>query len=113
MARLNTWRTAGGEVRVRDLGDRHLLNILAMIERRTREAHEDALSSAVTASCMVFGEAASDMMDRDIEALEATDPDLAVMRDDRYWTLLCLAAKRGLVESGRVDLGRAVRDGYL
>lgn len=44
-----TWYSASGPIRVVDMGDRHLLNSMRIVQRRAQQARSDAIVSAVIA----------------------------------------------------------------
>ncbi len=64
----------GRKVRLCDMDDRHLLNCIAMLERKAAAHLASEISAAYSCLCMMGGEMAQFYCEQDIERMETTDP---------------------------------------
>ena len=89
-ARCVRWKTRDGKnLKLHEIGDAHLRNIIKLIERR----YELRLASAYSVAGMVQGEMASYYSEQDCAILEGEGPGIV---DDRYDALLAEFKRRGL-----------------
>lgn len=98
MTKRPIWQTREGQkIPIRELGDSHLLNIIAMLRRRAPLAQASALLSVMDGQQMLHGEMA-------LDALEDAERDLTEMGTEEflrhhsevYEDLVEEAARRGL-----------------
>lgn len=69
------WRTqAGEEIAVKDMGDRHLLNSIAMLERNAPQQLNSLITEGYKALSFVQGEQAEWDIEHDINRLEEMTP---------------------------------------
>lgn len=71
----STWTTKNGEViKIRDLTDSHLLNIINMLIRSAAARHQQEISAAWSALAGTRGEMAEYYLEQDINRLEDMSP---------------------------------------
>ena len=90
MTNMKMWKTKDGQkIRVRDLGDRHLLNIVRLLER----THQREVDATLLAPCPFHGDMAIDAFDAmQLQAMKSEPDDFYPI----YTDLCDVVIRRGL-----------------
>ncbi len=92
-----TWTTRDGTVvAIKDMDDRHLVNIIRMMSRNAEALLDRTIRLAWQALSTMHGEMAIDSVERDINALESMAPADYLEKCTAYPALLEEAEGRGL-----------------
>ncbi len=83
----------GTKIRIKDMGDQHLLNTIAMLERNAQNRRDQELNAAYSVSATLSGEMASFCCDQDIDSMEQ-DADGEMFLHPLYDEMVEEAARR-------------------
>jgi len=95
-----TWKTAGGsEIRIRDMRDDHLQNVLRMLRRRAEALRWGAMREADRMLDFLNGEGAIDCVESEMARMaDLQGDDLLEMIVPEWFDLIGEARRRGLPE---------------
>jgi len=94
---ITVWRTKEGkQIKIEDLTDSHLLNIIKMLERFTEDNYEDELAEAASFASSMHGDMSSYHAEQAFDEVGMKEPN--PFKDyPIYLSLYAEAVKRGLI----------------